>query len=268
MLQWNDGSWEHRAYWGANSLDYGIDGTPTRRYMGALPAPGQWVQLKVPASQVNLEGSILNGMAFTLYNGRATWDAAGRLSQVSGTVGVSATQPNAFRVGLIPGLYTISRTGDTNSSLQVSYSLGGTATAGIDYVLPPGGATSLTIPAGASSAALSIVPLASTNFVGPETVVMTLVTNSNYSLSAAETATISLLGNSVKVQSIQAAGSAVTMTWASISNHTYRIGYKNNLTDPTWLTGADILATNTTSTWRDTNVLSSKQRFYLIAQTN
>ncbi|MGH7970278.1 MAG: hypothetical protein ACREIC_16270, partial [Limisphaerales bacterium] len=65
MLQWNDGSWEHRAYWGGNSLGYGLDGTPSRHYMGALPAAGQWVQLRVPASSVNLEGSTLNGMAFT-----------------------------------------------------------------------------------------------------------------------------------------------------------------------------------------------------------
>jgi hypothetical protein len=80
MLQWNDGTWEHRAYWGANSVGYGTSGTPGRVYMGPLPPAGQWVQLKVPASQVNLEGSTLNGMAFTLYGGRATWDAAGRLS--------------------------------------------------------------------------------------------------------------------------------------------------------------------------------------------
>jgi hypothetical protein len=80
MLQWNDGTWDHRAYWGANSLSYGADGTATRRNMGALPATGQWVQLKVPASQVNLEGSTLTGMAFTAFGGRVTWDAAGRLS--------------------------------------------------------------------------------------------------------------------------------------------------------------------------------------------
>jgi hypothetical protein len=71
MLQWNDGTWNHRAYWGANLLDYGFDGTATRRYVGPLPAAGQWVQLKVPASQVNLEGSTVSGMAFALYNGTA-----------------------------------------------------------------------------------------------------------------------------------------------------------------------------------------------------
>ncbi len=77
MLQWNDGSWEHRAYWGANSLGLGIDGTASSRFIGSLPALGQWVRLEVPASSVGLEGHVLNGMAFTLVGGRATWDHAG-----------------------------------------------------------------------------------------------------------------------------------------------------------------------------------------------
>jgi hypothetical protein len=78
MLQWNDGSWEHRAYWGANQIGWGTNGTASRLSMGALPATGQWVQLSVPAAQVGLEGHTLNGMAFTLYGGRATWDYAGK----------------------------------------------------------------------------------------------------------------------------------------------------------------------------------------------
>jgi len=78
MLQWYDGSWEHRAYWGANQINWGSDGTVGRRAMGALPATGQWVRLAVPAAQVGLEGRTLNGMAFTLYGGRATWDYAGK----------------------------------------------------------------------------------------------------------------------------------------------------------------------------------------------
>ena len=78
MLQWNNGTWEHRAYWGSNQIPWGSDGTVSRRYMGALPAAGQWVKLTVPAASVGLEGSVVNGMAFTLYNGRATWDQAGK----------------------------------------------------------------------------------------------------------------------------------------------------------------------------------------------
>src|SRR5206468_2863394 len=84
MLQWNNGTWEHRAYWGADSISYGVNGTDSRRYMGALPAAGQWVRLEVPASQVGLANSTLKGMAFTAFNGRGTWDAAGK-----GTAGSS-----------------------------------------------------------------------------------------------------------------------------------------------------------------------------------
>ena len=82
MLQWYDGSWEHRAYWGANNISYGASGTTSRAYMGPLPAAGQWALLQVPASQVALEGSTVSGMAFSQYDGRATWDYAGKSSQL------------------------------------------------------------------------------------------------------------------------------------------------------------------------------------------
>jgi hypothetical protein len=79
MLQWNvSGSWEHRAYWGNNSIGWGTNGTDSRRYMGALPATGQWVRLEVPASQVGLEGLSVGGMAFTLFDGQANWDRIGK----------------------------------------------------------------------------------------------------------------------------------------------------------------------------------------------
>jgi hypothetical protein len=80
MLQWNSGGWNHRAYWGANELGFGVDGTASRRCVGPLPAVGQWVQLRVPVEQVGLNERTVSGMAFTLFNGSATWDAAGRVS--------------------------------------------------------------------------------------------------------------------------------------------------------------------------------------------
>jgi hypothetical protein len=82
MLQWSDGtSWEHRAYWGANDITYGTNASAGRYFAGPLPATGQWVRLQVAASAVALEGSTVSGMAFTLYDGRATWDYAGQTVQ-------------------------------------------------------------------------------------------------------------------------------------------------------------------------------------------
>jgi hypothetical protein len=79
MLQWNDGTWEHRAYWGTNHIAWGVDGTSSRRFMGPLPPAGQWVRLEVPVELVGLEDREINGMAFTLFDGRATWDRAGKV---------------------------------------------------------------------------------------------------------------------------------------------------------------------------------------------
>ena len=77
MLQWSNGTTWKRAYWGANVFFPGQEST-TNRYVGPLPATGKWVRLEVPASQLGLEGSSLNGMAFTLFNGRATFDRTGK----------------------------------------------------------------------------------------------------------------------------------------------------------------------------------------------
>lgn len=98
MLQWFEPAtgWEHRAYWGANNIGWGSDGSGSRRYMGPLPPVDQWVLLEVPARMVGAEGLTLSGMAFTLFNGQATWDDSGKTDQggpaINLAVGKSATQ--------------------------------------------------------------------------------------------------------------------------------------------------------------------------------
>src|SRR5712691_9266048 len=43
MLQFNDGNWEHRAFWGEDLIPFGAGGSTNHLAMGPLPAPGQWV---------------------------------------------------------------------------------------------------------------------------------------------------------------------------------------------------------------------------------
>lgn len=84
MLQWFDGSsWAHAAYWGENLIAWGVNGTASQRPMGALPATGQWIKLKVPASLVGLEGRTVSGMNFILFDGRATWDHADKSGETT-----------------------------------------------------------------------------------------------------------------------------------------------------------------------------------------
>lgn len=79
MLQWNEGGrWEHRAYWGENRIEWGVDDSPSRRHMGPLPELGKWTRLEVDASSVGLsEGAEITGWAFTQFGGTVYWDKAG-----------------------------------------------------------------------------------------------------------------------------------------------------------------------------------------------
>jgi hypothetical protein len=116
MLMWNDGTWEHRAYWGANNISYGNTGTASRRYMGAMPAAGQWVRLEVPASQVGLEGRTVKGMGFSLYGGRATWDYAGKASPQAGS---PPTAPTITGITKVAGGIRITWSSEAGKSYRV-----------------------------------------------------------------------------------------------------------------------------------------------------
>ena len=54
MMQWNNGTWDQRAYWGEDMIPFGQADTASRRRLGPLPAAGQWVRLEVPAREVGI----------------------------------------------------------------------------------------------------------------------------------------------------------------------------------------------------------------------
>jgi mono/diheme cytochrome c family protein len=82
MLQWFTSGWNHRAYWGANLIDWGADKTPQRLHFGPLPAAGKWVRLEVEAAKVRIApGAVITGWAFTQFDGTAYWDKAGLLTR-------------------------------------------------------------------------------------------------------------------------------------------------------------------------------------------
>lgn len=78
MLQWNNGMWEHRAFWGTDEIPFGQAGTPSRSRRGDLPKPGEWVKLEVAAGDVGLSpGSGIVGFSFDQVGGTVYWDAVG-----------------------------------------------------------------------------------------------------------------------------------------------------------------------------------------------
>ncbi len=78
MLQFNDGTWEHRAFWGEDLIPFASGTGPNHKPMGPLPPVGQWVKLEVKAADVGLpSGAELQGWAFTQFAGHVYWDTAG-----------------------------------------------------------------------------------------------------------------------------------------------------------------------------------------------
>ena len=80
MLQFNDGDWNHRAFWGADKIGFGRIGSnqPDHRFMGELPSKATWIRLEVDPQSVGLKaGSKLSGLSFVQFGGLAYWDKAG-----------------------------------------------------------------------------------------------------------------------------------------------------------------------------------------------
>jgi hypothetical protein len=85
-------------------------------------------------------------------------------------VTIKATQPIAKESGQ-PATFSLIRTGPTNAALNVYCKIGGTASNGVDYKTIP---NFTLIPAGATSATITINPLIDTNVEGTLTVVLQL----------------------------------------------------------------------------------------------
>ena len=113
-------------------------------------APGRYV-MEVTGNQT--------GIAYGL-----AWNAVESVS-------ITATAPSANERGLAPGTFTFTRSGNLANALTVPFTVSGNATAGADYASLP---SSVTIPAGATSATLAVTPLADSFAEGDETVVVTM----------------------------------------------------------------------------------------------
>jgi Tol biopolymer transport system component len=110
------------------------------------------------------------------------------------TVTIAATAPMATEAGVTAGQLTVSRTGNTAATLTVFYTVGGTAGAGSDYETLPG---SVTIPAGAASAAILVTPLDDSAVEADESVVVTLSANAAYAVGLPNSATITIRSDDV-----------------------------------------------------------------------
>ena len=185
--------------------------TWNRTISGTFPSPSSSLAnltLKLYAASDFTVGAQIDSSASTVDNVEHVYEpalAAGRyaievtadqpgvaygLAWISAqTVNIAATVSTAAEFGLVPGEFTITRSGDTTAALTVGYTIGGTAANGTDCVAIP---ASVTIPAGASSATVAVTPLTDNLAEGDETIVLTLAPDAAYLFGTASGATVTI----------------------------------------------------------------------------
>ena len=107
-------------------------------------------------------------------------------------VTVTVTDGSATEAGPTTGMYRISRTGATVSSLSVLFTMGGSAQNGVDYnaITSP-----VTIPAGASYVYVTLRPIDDSVDEGNETAILTISPDPNYTIGSSSSATITIQDN-------------------------------------------------------------------------
>lgn len=137
------------------------------------------------------------------------------------TVTIAATDATAAEAGQNPGTFRITRTGDTTSALNVSYSITGTATNGTDYT--PNLTATATILGGQSFVDITITPVDDPTVEGNETVTLTLLDTVDYDLGVTTTATVNIADNdfaagSLRIHDIQGAAHVSPFNGQAVTN--------------------------------------------------
>jgi hypothetical protein len=217
------------------------------------------------------------------------------------TVAVVATGAQAFELGQKPGEFTFTRTGDTSGPLTVNYQFSGTAAKWDDYRRPQGDVPeSLTIPTGATSTKLTLVPIDDKLLEGPETIIVTISTNAAYNIGSSNRATIIIQDNELPsrtsigpdsdgdgssdadedvagtdahdtnsvfkiISLVSDQSGSVTITWNSIPGKSYLVACKDSAEDAYWSdVSGPVASGGTTTSWTDTNAGQRPRRIYCV----
>jgi Ca2+-binding RTX toxin-like protein len=105
------------------------------------------------------------------------------------TVAIETGFNVASELGLFPGIFRFTRTGDLSQPLTANYTLGGSAVKGNDYLVWE---NSVNFAAGSNTAYITVLPKNDAVLESPETIVLTLNSGTGYTVGASNSATITL----------------------------------------------------------------------------
>jgi large repetitive protein len=122
------------------------------------------------------------------------------------SVSISVSPASVSEDGATNLVFTVTRSLNLSSATVVNISTSGTATPGVDYT---GGVSTVTIPAGATTATITIDPTADSTVEADETVILTVAAGSGYSVGSPSSATGTILNDDVPTATISVSPAAV-----------------------------------------------------------
>jgi hypothetical protein len=140
-------------------------------------------------------------------------------------VTITAIDATATEAGATTARFRVTRTGSSAAPLTVFYAVRGTATGGSDYAALPG---SLTIPARASSAALTVTPINDGLMEDTESVTVVLAARSTYTLGTPSRATVTITSDEV----VTITATDGTATEAGRTTGRFRVSRSGSMTAP------------------------------------
>jgi hypothetical protein len=130
----------------------------------------------------------------------------------SDLVSVTATDAFASESPVDKATFTVTRSGSATllaAALTVNYTVGGTATSGVDFTALSG---SVTFAPGVATATVDVTPIANSTTEGPETVTLVLTAVAPYDLGSPAEATATITDTNIPVVSVSAFDSTARET--------------------------------------------------------
>nr|WP_316829064.1 Calx-beta domain-containing protein [Pedobacter miscanthi] len=225
-----------------------------------IPAGQSTATVSVPVLNDNIvEGTetVILTMNATTNNGSiiaSTTPATVNITDSGSSIATITAGTNGNENGPVNGTFTVTLNNPSATDTQIAYTLSGTATEGSDY--SPVVTKTITIPAGQTTATITIPVLADAIVEGAETVIATLVSSSNPQITTSNVpATIAIADNNVATVSISTAptvnegdGTATfTITLSAAVQNAFTVAYTTS--DGTATAGLDYTATSGTLTF-------------------
>jgi len=191
------------------TVDYSVDGTATEGTDYGALLRSVTIDAGAPSAPVTVapfddaepeptETVVLTlsaGAAYTVGSPSSATVSIADDDTVLPTVMIAVTEAIAAEAGPDPGTFTVSRTGEVSPPLAVEYVVGGDATNGVDYQTI---GTSVTIPAGSSTASITITPIDDA-VMDDEEVVLTLAASPSYVVGSPGGASLTIQDNDTTV---------------------------------------------------------------------